>query len=613
MPVLCLSVGARQYFEARVDNWPSTLGDFSLWTLRQLSPATTQLIYLGVMLFLVLSLLAVAFRPGEKPGECRYSGLLFSTIIFCLLLFARWPSYAISQQMNPDESQVLAGALRLQQDFSYFRTVDGTTHGPLLSYVVWLPSLFGMSIDLATGRLVQTFLQVSTLLVFWRAVANYSSERGARLVATPLVVLYACLTEVDYLHNTSEQVPVFCLTLGLLGLAKLCSGDASKMWKWSLFTGTVLGAIPMAKLQAVPAGLVLGLGAVIFVLFGVPREVRQKSIALLILGAFLPTLCLVLPTLWGGEFHDFLKRYILGNLDYSGVVRQMDPSGTVLFRPITMWDRVYEIPEVFVRFPQWKGFFYAQLLVVFLATYLSPNEVWGSRSRRAALTLSALLFLSSLWSIVFPGNAYLHYVYLIFVPTSTLVAVVVAATLHKWSLKAQGITLGLVTLGLVWGTGVPGYNSSILRQTFATARSSPKVWINPVALAALEYAEPGEYLGLWGWYPEVWVTGGFVPATRDLIGERLIESRFDSAYYRAQFLEELARTEPPVFVDVVGVGSTVYRRPDLYGHQTFPELKQYLEQNYRYMGELPNGFGRLFVSKQRLEQLERADSPPQVR
>lgn len=605
MPVLCLSVGARQYMDARLAHWPSTLGDLSQWTIRQFTPANAQAIYLVVMMLLALGMLLVAFRPGEEGDDCKYSGRLFGVAVFCLLFFARWPSYAIPSQMSPDESQVLAGALRLQQDFSYFRAVDGTTHGPLLSYVVWLPTLFGMPIDLSTGRLVQTLLQIATMLAFWRAAAAYSTERTARLVTAPLVVLYACLTDVEYLHNTSEQVPMFCLAMGLLGIAKLQTCEGSKVWKWSLFTGVALGAIPMAKLQAVLAGLVLGLTAVGYVILGVPKESRLKGFGMLTLGAFLPTLCLVIPTLFGGGIHEFVKGYIVGNLDYSGVVRLMGPNRTLIFPPLTFWGRVSAIPDVFGRFPQWQGFFYTQLVVVFLAAYLSPKEVWGSRGRRVALIVSLLLFLASLWSIVVPGTGYLHYTYLIFVPTSVVVAVVLGPTMKKWPLKAQGAALGLVVLGTVWGAGVPGYSPSILRQAIASVQGFPKVWINPVSLVALDFAEPGEYLGLWGWYPEVWVTGGFVPATRDLVGERLIEPRFDLSYYRPRFLKELEQTKPPVFVDVVGIRNSFYHHPELYGVETFPELKRYLDQNYQYLGEIPNGFGRLYVSRQRLEELKR--------
>ena len=93
-------------------------------------------------------------------------------------------------------------------------------------------------------------------------------------------------------------------------------------------------------------------------------------------------------------------------------------------------------------------------------------------------------------------------------------------------------------------------------------------------------------------------------SARDLVGERLIEPRFDLTYHRKRFLEELEQTKPPVFVDVTGIRNSFYYRPELYGYETFPELKRYLEQNYRYMGEIPDGFGRLFVSRQRLKELE---------
>lgn len=60
-------------------------------------------------------------------------------IAFCLLAF-RWPGWLFHNEFNPDESQFISEALTLRHDPLFWRSVDGTTHGPLDVYPA---SIFG--------------------------------------------------------------------------------------------------------------------------------------------------------------------------------------------------------------------------------------------------------------------------------------------------------------------------------------------------------------------------------------------------------------------------------------------------------------------------------------
>ena len=51
------------------------------------------------------------------------------------LLAWRWPFLLQASEYNPDESQLLAGALTLTRDPVFWRSVDGTTSGPLNFYL----------------------------------------------------------------------------------------------------------------------------------------------------------------------------------------------------------------------------------------------------------------------------------------------------------------------------------------------------------------------------------------------------------------------------------------------------------------------------------------------
>jgi hypothetical protein len=67
---------------------------------------------------------------------------------------------------------------------------------------------------------------------------------------------------------------------------------------------------------------------------------------------------------------------------------------------------------------------------------------------------------------------------------------------------------------------------------------------------------------------------------------RQIEPHPRRDYYRARFLRDLFRARPPVFIDAVGVGNFVYEDRTEYGHETFPELRDYINQNYYLVRDL---------------------------
>jgi hypothetical protein len=61
-----------------------------------------------------------------------------------LLLVMRLPVIVFNRELNPDESQMLSHAITLFQDPVYWRSVDGTTIGPLDNYLLVIPKIVGI-------------------------------------------------------------------------------------------------------------------------------------------------------------------------------------------------------------------------------------------------------------------------------------------------------------------------------------------------------------------------------------------------------------------------------------------------------------------------------------
>src|SRR6266581_6940683 len=106
--------------------------------------------------FVILAVLAFCF-PRERAWWQRPS--LFSAAMLIVLFAFRWPVIFDNRQYpDPDESQLIAGAMTLRYDPIFWRSVDGSTHGPLDEWPL-LPPLFARgSLDFTTARTVSTLL-----------------------------------------------------------------------------------------------------------------------------------------------------------------------------------------------------------------------------------------------------------------------------------------------------------------------------------------------------------------------------------------------------------------------------------------------------------------------
>src|SRR5262249_13047258 len=85
--------------------------------------------------------------------------VLFSLAILIVLLAFRWPELLDNRQYpDPDESQFIAGASTMREGPIFWRSVDGTTHGPLTEWPLLIALGARGSLDFATARTVSILL-----------------------------------------------------------------------------------------------------------------------------------------------------------------------------------------------------------------------------------------------------------------------------------------------------------------------------------------------------------------------------------------------------------------------------------------------------------------------
>jgi len=205
-------------------------------------------------------------RESERTEKLRFD-YAFILAVGLTLLAWRWPNFLWQYPLNPDEGLWVAGALKVKTDWVPWRGFDGSTSGPLTAYTLALPALFGARIDFFSARLLGVCLLTLTMGGLYFAVKWLNGSRVARLSILPAVLLLALTGDWNFLHFSSETVPIFLTTTALAASAYLARERIPERRRIAACTiaGVCLGSAGLAKLQSLPIAFAL-LG---FVLAGI--------------------------------------------------------------------------------------------------------------------------------------------------------------------------------------------------------------------------------------------------------------------------------------------------------------------------------------------------------
>jgi hypothetical protein len=162
------------------------------------------------------------------------------------LLLSRVPAMMCRFELNPDESQMAAQAMRYGQDLTPWRAVEGETNGPLDSWLLLALHEAGMPYSYRALHVVAALALVALLLATFVAARSLAGETAA-LVALGAGTWWLAWAPVeDLVHYSSELVPAFLISaaLALVGRARLA--PAGPDWRRGLAAGCLLGLVPWA-------------------------------------------------------------------------------------------------------------------------------------------------------------------------------------------------------------------------------------------------------------------------------------------------------------------------------------------------------------------------------
>ena len=565
-----------------------------------------------------LALLAFCF-PRERAWWQH--PVVFSLAMLIALLAFRWPVLFDNRQYpDPDESQLIAGASTLRYDPIFWRSVDGSTHGPLDQWPLLVALFVRGSLDFTAARTVTTLLIWIELVSAWFLFRHLFKVSIAGLLVLPLMAAHAFTHAWSFVAYCSEHVPDALVAVGccsLLTAWRQCGAGPPKLGR--LFAaGILLGAVPFAKLQATPIAAVAVIGGAWLALFSDSSNWRQRwrAVGIFFSGAATVPALILGMVLACGIWSDFLYSYILDNIriggqTWPGTATDLAERSSILDSVRFAGDREFtwaEAPRMLVELGGsifgFNEFFL--WLVGFGGCALLLFPCFTKWHRRCATFAAAVLFFAILAAMA-PGRAFIHYLQLVIFPAGLFGGLIAGAVLQN--VAREGLSIG-VPFRVVRVVIIVAFLSCGLAPQIWWRAREPQPFIgqftvtqgalvqSEVSREILRHASPGERLGVWGWMPIFWVETGLIQATRDGNYSRQTDPYHYRGYFRTRYLRDLSRTRPPVFVDAVGVGNFIHENRGKSAHETFPELRDYIAENYHLVRDVEGT--RIYVRNDRL-------------
>jgi hypothetical protein len=490
-----------------------------------------------------------------------------------LLVFMRLPVIVFNRELNQDESQMLSHAVTLFQNPVYWRSVDGTTIGPLDNYLLVIPKLFGFQLDYSAARFMGLLCVAGAWLLLFSSVKNWFGIAIARRISVVPLLFVAFTQEIDFVHYSSEQLPVLLLAYCVWQLSRLDPKTAPAV-SGLYFLGLAAGAVPFAKLQAIPlvAVLVLSVFWVVFLRFR--RYSELKAAFALILGGLTIPLFFLAFTLSCGVFDDFIDFYLLGNAIYAGGAGFLDiPSQ---FYKIIALSTDFQLFSLALAIPMVIG------LVRIVRLYLP-----GKMDFHVPFTI-LFLILASIYAVTKSGNDFIHYLNFCIIPWALLAAYGLSAV-ESWS-------LAFPTVIMLWFGGYDALHFVKERRLNAfDSVGKTGLQESPVVTEILKRRKEGDYMVVWGWNCSYYVEAQLAQGTAENHSERSIFEHPMRDIYRKRYLSDIARTQPAFVLDAVGKNSHWVQDKKTQGIESYPELNQYIRNHYTLLGEFDDV--RLYIRK----------------
>lgn len=536
----------------------------------------------AVLLWVTLLSLALYSACQRKASSNERWWVLFgafSLVLAIALPVWRWRSLVYNGEINVDESQILAQALRYKLDPIPWRSVDGGSGGPLYTWAVFWAPLVGLKFTYLAARITGLACYFLMCLALGLTASRLVGRRLALLLTMPVVTLSLTAFNFDYVFFSSEQLPMALMAWACYLLTLQAPTPRAAP---AYLLGFLTGALPFCKIQAAPAGVILWLiGAGSLWVFRKSAVNLRNVIIAQVLGGLSVAVLILTPVILQGAWGEFVTLYIKGGLGYQS------SANTENVNPMShLWMLVNAVPE-------FKAYYIALLVLVSSGVLVGVAMALGKRKDHKpwiALLAAVLFTITIAFSIARSGYAFAHYTLLLLVPLTVLAGVfglfVNSDVLEKPAFP--NVALMSAALLSVFFQG---------RQVWQDYQKQPALlgnWgngIHPIGELIQKLTKPGDTILVWGYAPKFHVFSGVPPSYRVITTLPLLVDPDTSQESPAvtRYLADLAKYPPALIIDApdefwfpdpkVPKGSAAR-------HFLHPSTSSLVSKNYELMGQI---------------------------
>jgi branched-subunit amino acid transport protein AzlD len=513
----------------------------------------------------------VFLSPRRSPVNPERWYILLGSV---LLPVMRLPVILFNRELNADESQMLTQAMTLLKDPVYFRSVDGTTGGPLGSYFLIIPGLIRGVFDYTTGHLGSLLLVIVTLVCFyWASRIRFGS--GVAMAATfPLLLFFSFTQQQDFVHYSSEHLPMAMMAVIFLLISRY-EKATSKSFGTPIGIGILIALLPFGKLQTLPMVLVL----VLWGLYVFWKKGKLFSDGIWFIASGIGTLLIVAGLLIAGNvFQDFITFYIVGNFQYGG--------------EISWLDNLIAFPSSLLKAPPIMALLAPLTLFVVYSVFGKKNY---RSSDKTLLIFSLAWFFITLLAMSRTGSGYLHYWLFAIMPISGILI----SRLAVYTNPRIYTYFCLLCLGFMMISQAHNFLTTRTLNLYPSSNESHRhIPFSPVANEVLKLASSGEYLAVWGWNCQYYVETQMPQGIAENHSIRSIFKHPMQDVYLDRYLENLTQNKPVVIVDAIGKNSLWTQDKASQSLENYPSLFRYVSANYKLAKTIDDT--RIYLRKDRL-------------
>ena len=535
---------------------------------------------LSFALLLWLALLGIALFPALTKAEFTASKWWKTLASFCLLLAVALPVWRLRSllyngEVNVDESQVLAQAMRYRIDPIPWRGVDGGSSGPLNTWIILWAPLLGLKMDYFAARITGLTCLWAMLCGLTLTLSELVNRRLAMLLALPAITLLLTILNFDYLFFSSEQLPIAIMAWVVYALTLLAKNPS----RWIVYViGFLTGALPFCKIQVGPAGVYLWVIAAAIVIYQ-RKTIREAASLLipLILGGLSVPLLILGPVIAAGAWNDFIDLYIK-----SGLVYKNSPAGTGQTP-----SNLEIFSQLITGIPEFFAFVMAALCSgLALLAWATPHVYKSTRTTHLVLAAIAGFALLLAYSIYRTGFGFPHYTHLLILPFALLTAAMglLLPKTHTLLRPPTPLVVALIALPIL-------FQGQCALKEIASHRPLLADWgpgVHPIADILKKYATPTDTMFVWGYAPKYHAFSGIPPASRFLQSVGFLgltpEVQAEPRGNFQRLLADLHQYQPTLFVDAPDefwFPSLNVPRGNLARHTTVKPVAQFISDNYQ--------------------------------